>query len=161
MSDGNDPVEIMLVEDNPTDGELCIRALRKQGLGDRLFWAKDGAEALDFLRGAGAYAARDTENRPKVVLLDLRLPKLDGFAVLQRIRAEPRLKAIPVVLLTSSNEDCDIAAGYEFGANSFVSKPVEFDQYGTALAEVAHYWTRLNKPPYGRPVQTSAMARMP
>lgn len=144
-----DSVEIMLVEDNPTDGELCIRALQRQGLADHLFWAKDGAEAIDFLCCTGAYAGRDKAAQPKVVFLDLRLPKIDGFGVLLRIRQEEPLRVIPVVVLTSSNEDCDIVAGYRLGANSFVSKPVEFDRYHVAMAEVARYWLRLNRPPYG------------
>lgn len=161
MTSLNDPVEVLLVEDNLTDGELCIRALKKQGLADRLVWAKDGSEAVEFLCGTGAYAGRDVHDRPKVVLLDLRLPKLDGFEVLRKIRDTDELQALPVVLLTSSNEDCDIEAGYRLGANSFISKPVEFAQYGPAMADVARYWMRLNKPPYDRPVKTSAMADAP
>lgn len=140
-------IEILLVEDNPTDAELTIRALKKKNLANNLVWVKDGAEALDFLFATGEYADRSEEELPKLVLLDLRMPKVDGLEVLQRIKAEERTRRIPVVVLTSSKEDKDIVESYKLGVNSYVSKPVEFDEFTEAVSTLGLYWILLNKPP--------------
>lgn len=138
-------VEILLVEDNPTDAELALRALKKHNLANRLEWVKDGAAALDFLFARGEYAARSGSAQPNVVLLDLRLPKVDGLEVLQQMRADERTRNTPVVVLTSSKEDRDIVASYQLGANSFVSKPVEFEEFARTVAEMGLYWVLVNK----------------
>ena len=147
MPDATGRIETLLVEDNPTDAELCIRALKHHNLGDRLIWVKDGAEALDFLFGTGAFTDRGTNNRPKVVLLDLRMPKVDGMEVLRRVRADQRTRTIPIVVLTSSKDDRDIAEAYRLGANAFVSKPVEFGAFADAVTRLGLFWVRVNKPP--------------
>ena len=143
----NGRVEILLVEDNATDAELCIRSLSKANLANRLLWVKDGAEALDFLFARGAYANRAPDIHPKVVLLDLRLPKVDGLEVLRQLKADERRRLIPVVVLTSSKEDRDIIESYKLGANSFVSKPVEFSAFADAVAKLGMYWVLVNRPP--------------
>jgi two-component system response regulator len=140
-------IEILLVEDNPTDAELTIRALKKKNLANNLVWVKDGAEALDFLFATGEYADRSEKELPKLVLLDLRMPKVDGLEVLQRIKADERTRKIPVVVLTSSKEDKDIVESYKLGVNSYVSKPVEFDEFTEAVSTLGLYWILLNKPP--------------
>lgn len=140
-------VEILLVEDNPTDGELAIRALKKAGLANNLVWVKDGAEALEFLFATGAYAGRNVACPPKVVLLDLRLPKVDGMEVLRQVKADERTKFIPVVVLTSSKEDRDVAESYKLGVNSYISKPVEFDAFAKTVSELGLYWLLVNRPP--------------
>ncbi len=142
-----DEIEILLVEDNPTDAELTIRALKKKNLTNKLVWVKDGAEALDFLFATGEYVERNTEDLPKLVLLDLRMPKVDGLEVLQKIKSDERTKKIPVVVLTSSKEDEDIVKSYKLGVNSYVSKPVEFDEFTKAVSTLGLYWILLNKPP--------------
>lgn len=142
-----DEIEILLVEDNPTDAELTIRALKKKNLANNLVWVKDGAEALDFLFATGDYAHRSEKELPKLVLLDLRMPKVDGLEVLQRIKADERTRKIPVVILTSSKEDKDIVESYKLGVNSYVSKPVEFDEFTEAVSTLGLYWILLNKPP--------------
>ena len=141
-------VEILLVEDNPRDIELTVRALKKHNLANRLHVVKDGAEALDFIFATGAYADRKIENAPKVILLDLKLPKVDGLEVLRKIRSDERTKYIPVVVVTSSQEERDIVESYKLGANSFVTKPVEFENFAQAVAELGLYWLLLNKPAY-------------
>ncbi|TXT33374.1 MAG: response regulator receiver, partial [Comamonadaceae bacterium] len=128
MTSPIESVEILLVEDNPTDAELATLALKERGLANNLVWVKDGAEALDFFFATGAYANRQIENTPKVVLLDLRLPKVDGLEVLRRIKADDRTKNIPVAVLTSSKEGRDVIASYQLGVNSYISKPVDFDE---------------------------------
>ena len=143
----NEIVEILLVEDNPTDAELAIRSLKKSNLANNLVWVKDGAEALDFLFCRGAYADRDTACIPRVILLDLRLPKVDGMEVLRTIKNDERTKFIPVVVLTSSKEDRDITESYELGVNSFISKPVEFDEFAKTVAELGMYWLLINHSP--------------
>lgn len=147
MCDDVKEVEILLVEDNPTDAELCIRALKKNNLANKLVWVKDGAEALDFLFSTGAYADRGPTCPPKVVLLDLRLPKVDGMEVLRKVKAEERTRAIPVVVLTSSKEDRDVAESYKLGVNSYISKPVEFDAFAKTVSELGMYWLLVNRPP--------------
>ncbi len=143
----NNEVEILLVEDNTTDAELTIRALRKRNLTNRLEWVKDGAEALEFIFATGKYAERNKNNIPKVILLDLRLPKVDGLEVLQKIKSDERTKKIPVVILTSSQEEKDITKSYNLGANSYISKPVEFENFSETVAKLGFYWMLLNKPP--------------
>jgi len=140
-------VEILLVEDNATDAELCIRALRKHNLANELVWVKDGAEALDFLFREGAYASRDGPETLKVILLDLRLPRIDGLEVLRRVRADSRTKTIPVVVLTSSKEDPDVAQSYRLGVNSFISKPVNFKDFSETVAKLGLYWLLINRCP--------------
>lgn len=138
---------ILLVEDNPAEAELTIRALKKLNLANNLVWIKDGAEALDFLFNRGAYADRISGPVPSVMLLDLRLPKVDGLELLRMIRADERTRLIPVVVLTSSTQDQDVAASYKLGANSFVSKPVEFEEFMKVVSELGLYWLLINRPP--------------
>jgi two-component system response regulator len=140
-----DPVDILLVEDNPRDVELTVRALKKRNLANRLFVMEDGVEALDFIFGRGQYEQHGPINSPKVVLLDLKLPKLNGLEVLKAIRADERTRAIPVVVVTSSAEDPDIKAAYELGANSYVVKPVDFDVFLEAMAYLGFYWLLINQ----------------
>lgn len=142
-----DDVEILLVEDNPTDAELATLALKERNLANKLVWVKDGAEALDFLFATGAYVGRNIENSPKVVLLDLRLPKVDGLDVLRRIKSDERTKYIPVVVVTSSKEDRDVIASYNLGVNSYISKPVDFDEFTKVVSELGFYWLLINRPP--------------
>ncbi len=148
MSDTDGRVEVLLVEDSPTDAELCIRTLKKQKFANAVVWVKDGAEALDFLFARGAFSARDMTHPPKLVLLDLRLPKVDGLEVLRQVRADERLKAIPVVVLSSSKEDRNVIDSYSLGANGYVSKPVEFQEFFDAVMKLGLYWLLVNKPPY-------------
>ncbi len=140
-------VEILLVEDNPTDAELAMLALQERNLANKLVWVKDGAMALDFLFATGAYAGRQVENTPKVVMLDLQLPKVSGLEVLHRLKADQRTKKIPVVVLTSSKEDPDVKASYDLGVNSYISKPVDFDEFTKVVAELGLYWLLINRPP--------------
>ena len=138
---------IMLVEDNPDDEALTVRALKKNKIVNEVVVARDGVEALDYLFGEGIHAGRNTAEVPQVVLLDLKLPKLDGLGVLRRLRADDRTKLLPVVILTSSNEDQDRINGYGLGANSYVRKPVDFDQFVIAAAQLGLYWLVLNESP--------------
>jgi two-component system, response regulator len=140
-------VEIMLVEDNPYDAELTLRALEKKGLASKIITFPDGVEALDFLFGHGPYTGRNLAVRPKVIVLDLKLPKVNGLEVLEKIRADVRTRMIPVVILTSSQEEKDIVASYNLGVNSYVVKPVDFDKYSQAVDELGLYWLLLNKVP--------------
>jgi two-component system response regulator len=141
-------VELLLVEDNPTDAELCMEVLKEYSFGNRLVWVKDGAEALDFLFCRGAYSDRNIGNRPKVVMLDLRLPKVDGMEVLRAIKADERTRTIPVVVVTSSKEDRDLVESYKLGVNSFIQKPVEFEAFAREIANVGLYWLMANKVPH-------------
>lgn len=143
----NDLVEILLVEDNPTDAELTLTTLKENSLANNLVWVKDGAEALDFIFARGAYAERQMEKPPKVILLDLRLPKVDGMEVLKILKSDARTREIPVVVLTSSKEDRDIAESYKLGVNSYISKPVEFDEFTRTVKELGLYWLLVNQPP--------------
>ncbi|MFT3676886.1 MAG: response regulator [Chitinophagaceae bacterium] len=138
-------VEILLVEDNAADAEMTIRALRKAHLSNKLVHLKDGVEALDFLFGNGAYTARDVSQHPKVILLDIKMPKMDGIEVLRNIRANESTRTIPVVIMTSSNEDKDILASYELGVNSYVVKPVEFEEFVKAVGNLGLYWLLTNR----------------
>jgi two-component system response regulator len=144
-----DGEKILLVDDNPKDVELTMLALRESKIANQIVVARDGPEALDYLFGTGTFGSRDTEDRPAVVLLDIKMPKLDGLEVLRRIRADPRTRRIPVVLLTSSTEEQDKATGYDLGANSFVRKPVDFTNFVSAVRDLGVYWLLRNEAPPG------------
>jgi len=143
----NREIEILLVEDNMDDAELAILALRRRNIANSLVHLGNGAEALDFLFGKGKYAGRNISNKPKVILLDLKMPKVDGLEVLKEIKANEETKTIPVVILTSSKENPDIEHAYLLGANSYMVKPVEFDNFTQAVAEIGMYWLLYNHPP--------------
>ncbi len=145
MNDTN-AVEILLVEDSPEDLELALRALRKSKLTNRIQVARDGAEALEFIFAEGQHAGRRVEHTPKVILLDLKLPKVDGLEVLRRVKADARTKSIPVVVLTSSKEQKDIVESYKLGVNSYIVKPVNFEGFAGAVQELGMYWLLLNQP---------------
>lgn len=138
-------VEILLVEDNPHDAEMTIRTLKKINLANRLIHLKDGAEALDFIFAKGAYADRSINDRPKVILLDIKMPKVDGIEVLRQIKSNPDTKRIPVVIMTSSKEEQDIITSYNLGVNSYVVKPVDFDGFAKAISELGFYWLITNQ----------------
>ena len=138
-------VEILLVEDNPHDAELTIRSLRKVNLANNLIHVKDGAEALDFIFAKGAFAGRGIENKPKVILLDIKMPKVDGIEVLRQIKADETTRTIPVVIMTSSKEEQDIITSYNLGVNSYVVKPVDFEGFAKAVAELGCYWLIINQ----------------
>ena len=140
-------VEILLVEDNPSDAELALRALRKHNLANKIHLVKDGAEALEFIFGNGTYTGRNIGNKPKVIFLDLKLPKVDGLEVLHKVKSDERTKTIPIVVLTSSHEERDLVESYEFGVNSYIVKPVDFDKFIQAVAQLGMYWMLLNKQP--------------
>lgn len=142
----DDPGEILLVEDNPNDIELILAALSENELSDEVFVVRDGEEALDYLRRQGAHELRSVEN-PKVVLLDLKLPKVDGLEVLERIKTDPDLKTIPVVMLTSSREERDLLRSYDLGTNAYVVKPMSFKEFIEAVKEVGLFWAVINQPP--------------
>ena len=143
----SDEKVILLVEDNPDDAELTMLALEQNHVGNAVKWVKDGAEALDYLLCRGAYAGRGEVPPPVLVLLDLKLPKVDGLEVLRQMRAHPRVRLTPVVILTSSSEERDIVQGYGLGANSYVRKPVDFAHFHEATRQLALYWLVLNQPP--------------
>jgi two-component system response regulator len=138
---------ILLVEDNPDDVKLTMRALKKANVLNEVVVAQDGAEALEYLFGTGKYAGRDLNEKPQVVLLDLKMPKVDGLEVLQRIRADERTRLLPVVILTTSSEDKDRVSSYKLGANSYVRKPVDFNQFTEAVRQLGLYWLLLNEGP--------------
>jgi len=140
-------VDILLVEDNPNDAELALHAFRKNKLTNKIHLVRDGAEALEFIFATGQYAGRDLADQPKVILLDLKLPKVDGLEVLRRVKEDPTTKSIPVVMLTSSREERDIVEGYRLGVNSYIVKPVEFEQFTNSVRELGMYWLLLNRPP--------------
>jgi len=140
-------IEILLVEDNPDDLDMKLRALRKANLANRIQVARDGAEALEFIFGEGAHAGRRLENGPRVILLDLKLPKIDGLEVLKRVKDDARTRMIPVVMLTSSKEQKDAIESYHLGVNSYIVKPVNFGGFASAVQKLGMYWLLLNQPP--------------
>jgi two-component system, response regulator len=140
-------VEILLVEDNPNDVRLTLHAFKKHGLSNLISVVRDGEEALEFIFCTGAYAHRQIENGPKIVLLDLKLPKVDGLEVLRRIKADVRTRVIPVIVLTTSHEERDIVESYQLGVNSYIVKPVDFEQFVEAVRTLGLYWLLLNQPP--------------
>ena len=144
---GTNEIEILLVEDSQDDLDMALRALRKANLTNRIHIAHDGAEALEFIFCQGAFAGRKFENPPKVILLDLKLPKIDGMEVLKRIKSDARTKMIPVVILTSSKEQKDVIESYNLGVNSYIVKPVNFEQFAAAVQKLGMYWLLHNQPP--------------
>jgi len=140
-----DAVEILLVEDNPNDAEMALRALKKNNLANNVLVVSDGEEALDFLYGRGKFLNKNINNRPKIILLDLKLPKIDGKEVLRVIKSDPEKKVIPVIVLTSSREERDIVESYELGVNSYIVKPVDFDKFVEAVKELGLYWLLMNQ----------------
>lgn len=140
-------LDILLVEDNQDDMDLALHALQRGQIANRIFVVRDGEEALDFLFCRGKYAERSFDHPPKLVLLDLKLPKVDGMEVLKQLKADDRTKTIPIVILTSSKEERDLVAGYNLGANSFIQKPVDFDQFRETVKQVGLYWLVINQPP--------------
>jgi two-component system response regulator len=143
-------VDILLVEDNPADAELALHALRKSKIANNIVHLQDGAEALDFMFGRGAYANRESDPRPALILLDLKLPKVDGLQVLQELKSHPKTRAVPVILLTSSQEEHDMITGYQRGVNSYIQKPVNFVEFQEVVHKLGFYWLVVNrKPPVG------------
>jgi CheY-like chemotaxis protein len=140
-------LDILLVEDNQDDMDLALHALRREKLANSIFVARDGEEALDFLFCRGAFAQRSFDHPPKLVLLDLKLPKIDGMEVLKQVKSDPRTKTIPVVIMTSSKEERDLVAGYNLGANSYIQKPVDFEQFRETVKSVGLYWVVINQAP--------------
>jgi len=147
--DDDQQVEILLVEDNPNDAALTMRSLKKGNFLNKVHWVKDGQEALDYLTCTGAYAERHEDDHPKLILLDLKMPKVDGLEVLKRVKSDERLRVIPVVVMTSSNEPPDVTRCYQFGVNSYVVKPVEFGAFVEAVAKIGMYWIMTNRAPGG------------
>jgi two-component system response regulator len=143
----NEIYDIILVEDNASDAELTIRALKKNNISSKLLHLEDGEEALEYIFATGKYEGRNIEERPKVILLDVKMPKITGLEVLKKLKSDERTRTIPVVLLTSSKEDNDIAEGYKLGVNSYIVKPVEFDNFVKAVSDVGLYWLLVNQPP--------------
>lgn len=143
----SDPVEILLVEDNPDDVELTLHALKEHNVTNRIQVARDGAEALDFIFGRGQHAGRTLRDGPKVILLDLKLPKVDGLEILQQIKSHEETRHIPVVVLTSSQEERDVVRSYQLGVNSYIVKPIDFAQFAEAVRQLGLYWIILNHPP--------------
>ena len=141
------PIEILMVEDNLYDEELALHALRNHNLANHIQVVHDGAEALDYVFCTGNYAHRSIEDAPKLILLDLKLPKVDGLEVLKRIKSDPRTKNVPVVMLTSSSQERDIIESYELGVNSYIVKPVDFEQFSQAVQQIGFYWLLLNQSP--------------
>ena len=147
MEMASSSVQILLVEDNPHDAELTLRALKNRNLANHLIHVTDGQQAVDWLLGEGAYVGRDIKQHPKVILLDLKLPKLDGIEVLRIIRSTPETRCIPVVMLTSSFQEQDVIESYQLGVNSYIVKPVEFENFASAVEQAGHYWLLINKEP--------------
>jgi two-component system, response regulator len=140
-------LEILLVEDNPEDAEMTMRALRKRNLANQLHWVKDGAEALDYLFCRGQYAGRDPARPPKLVLLDIKMPKVDGIEVLRQVKGSAALKSVPVVVMTSSNEERDVVESYRLGVNSYIVKPVAFEAFLDTVSKIGLYWVLTNRVP--------------
>ena len=153
-------VDILLVEDNPRDAELTLLALKERNLASQLAWVKDGAQALEFIFGPQGAQGPELSHRPKVVLLDLKLPKVDGLEVLRRLKSDAKTKTVPVVVLTSSREERDLAASYELGANSYIVKPVSFENFSEAVAQLGLFWLLLNQTP-APPAQAPASTPQP
>ncbi|MES2309859.1 MAG: response regulator [Verrucomicrobiota bacterium] len=147
MNNNSQAIEILLVEDNPQDLELTLRALKKSKVSNAVHVARDGAEALDYIFCEGTYKNRPNKEAPKVILLDLKLPKVDGLEVLQKLKSDPKTKAIPIVVLTSSKEQKDIIESYKLGVNSYIVKPVNFEGFTSAVENLGLYWLLLNQPP--------------
>jgi two-component system response regulator len=143
----SDAVEILLVEDDPDDLDMTLRALRKSGMANKIHVARDGVEALEFIFCEGPHAQRRIDNLPRVVLLDLKLPRVDGFEVLRRMKADARTRGIPIVVLTSSREQSDVVASYDLGVNSYIVKPVNFDSFVKSVSDLGMYWLLLNQSP--------------
>ena len=141
-----DAVEILLVEDNSSDVELTLHALKKHHIANHIEIVRDGAAALDFIYGSGAYTGRNPANTPKVILLDLKLPKIDGLGVLQKLKSDQQTRSIPIVVVTSSREERDLTASYQLGVNSYVVKPVDFDQFSETVRQLGLYWLLVNEP---------------
>lgn len=138
-------VEILLVEDTPADAEMTLRALSRKNLANKVHWVKDGEEALEFMFRTGAYAARDPASTPKLVMLDIKMPKVDGIEVLRRLKADAATRTIPVVVMTSSNEERDVMESYRLGVNSYIVKPVQFDAFMETVAKIGMYWVLTNR----------------
>ena len=145
--DGFEKIDILLAEDSPNDAEMTQRALRRHNIGNRVFWVKDGEEALDFLFCRGAYKEREIARPPKLVLLDLKMPKIDGIEVLRQIKADANMRTIPVVVMTSSNEERDVVESYRLGVNSYIVKPVDFAAFLEVVAKIGLYWVLTNLVP--------------
>jgi len=144
---GSNAIEILLVEDSPADAEMTLRALRRNNLANRVHWVKDGEEALEYMFRTGGYAERSLESVPKLVMLDIKMPKVDGIEVLRRLKSEPATRTVPVVIMTSSNEERDVMETYKLGANSYIVKPVEFDSFLETVAKIGLYWVLTNRAP--------------
>jgi CheY-like chemotaxis protein len=140
-------IDILMAEDNARDAEMTERALRKHNLANRLVWVRDGAEALDFIYCRGKYASRDSARLPRLLLLDLKMPRLDGIEVLRAIKADERMRAIPVVVMTSSNEERDVVESYRLGVNSYIVKPIDFAKFFEVVVKVGLYWVLANRVP--------------
>jgi len=143
---GYEPVEILLVEDNPLDADLALRGLKNEKLANKITWVKDGQQALDYIFRRGEYAGRD-DSGPRLILLDLKMPRVDGLTALRQIRADPAFSMLPIVILTSSKEQRDIVESYDLGVNSYIVKPVDFEGFMNAVAELGLYWMLLNQAP--------------
>jgi CheY-like chemotaxis protein len=152
-------LDILLVEDNQDDMDLALHALKREKLANRIFVARDGEEALDFLFCRGTFAKRTFEHPPKLVLLDLKLPKVDGMEVLKQAKSDPRTNTIPIVIMTSSKEERDLVSGYKLGANSYIQKPVDFDQFRETVKSVGLYWLVINQPAPATAMQETAAGR--
>jgi CheY-like chemotaxis protein len=148
MMEDAQPVELLLVEDNPLDLELALRALKKANFSNPVAIARDGEEALDFIFCEGTHSERKITDMPKLILLDLKLPKIDGLEVLRRLKGDPRTRSIPVAILTSSREQRDVVESYHLGVNSYIVKPVDFERFSVAVRELGFYWLLLNQPPH-------------
>ena len=142
-----EPVELLLVEDNPADAEMTLRALRRNNLANKVHWVKDGEEALEFMFRTGPYAGRDPVAVPKLVMLDIKMPKVDGIEVLRRIKANEETRTVPVVVMTSSNEERDVVESYRLGVNSYIVKPVQFESFLETVAKIGLYWVITNRVP--------------
>jgi len=142
-----DHIEILLVEDNPADAEMTLRALRRNNLANKVHWVKDGEEALEFMFRAGSYSHREPGSTPKLILLDIKMPKVDGIEVLRRIKANDETRSVPVVVMTSSNEERDVVESYRLGVNSYIVKPVQFEAFLETVAKIGLYWVITNRVP--------------